>query len=189
MKRFEEFLVESTKQYKFTLRFARELSDDDTDRVERFLGKYGLVSMSRVSVTPISKNPLFFDDLTNTEVSKVDVVTSYPLSADILRQQLSDLIQISIKGVLVHPEGFDPIEEIEKDDDTPALLNTPYDDKSDNGENYGHDFIKNFLKSLNKRKTVEVINALSVKPNADKPQEQMSTEEGKSTSVISGRKK
>jgi hypothetical protein len=189
MKKFEQFLAESVKEYKFTLRFACKLDEHDVDRIERFLGKYDLRTMSSVSVTPISKNQLFFNDIQNIEVSKIDIVTGYPIAADILRQQLSDLIPMNITHILIHPEGWSPQEAVEVKEDKPALLDTPYDDKSDNGENYGREFVTKFLKSLSKRNTVEVINALSVKPPKDKAQEQMSTEEGSSKSVISGEKK
>lgn len=189
MKTFQQFLAESVKEYKFTLRFACKLDDQDVDRIERFLAKYDLRTMSRVSVTPITKNPLFFSDIENAEVSKVDISTGYPIAADILRQQLSDLLPMNITHILIHPEGWSPQEEIKVKEDKPALLDTPYDDKSDNGENYGREFVTKFLKSLTKRNTVEVVNALSVKPPKDKAQEQMSTEEGKSKSVISGEKR
>lgn len=189
MKKFEQFLAESVKEYKFTLRFACKLDDHDVDRLERFLGKYDLRTMSSMSVTPISKNPLFFSEIQNAEVSKIDIVTGYPVSADILRQQLSDLLPMDLTHVLVYPEGWLPPEKLEAKKGAPALLDTPYSDASDNGENYGREFVSKFLKSLTKRNTVEVINALSIKPPATPPQEQMSTEEGKSKSVISGEKK
>ena len=60
MKSFREYLTESTKDHKLTLRFAAEMNEEDVNRIERFLGKYDLISMSRTSTTPVTKNPLFF---------------------------------------------------------------------------------------------------------------------------------
>jgi len=189
MKSFKEFLTESTNEHKMTLRFAAEIEENDVNRIERFLGKYDLRTISRVSTTPITKSPLFFDDVENTKVSKVDITTGYPMSADILRQQLSDLLEMNITHIAVHPEGWEPTVEVEENGDKKALLDSDYDDKSDNGEHYGRTFVDNFLKSLSKRDdhdTVEVENALSVKAKRDKAGDVMTTEDTASDSVISG---
>lgn len=190
MKSFREYLTESTKDHKLTLRFAAEMTEDDVNRIERFLGKYDLISMSRTSTTPVTKNPLFFsEEVTNTKVSKIDVTTGYPVSADILRQQLADLLEMNLLHIAVHPEGWEPTEEPEEDGDKKALLDSEYDDESDNGKHYGRTFVDNFLKSLSKRDEVTVENELSVKTKEDKAQDQMDTDEKSSDSVISGDEK
>lgn len=190
MKSFREYLTESTKDHKLTLRFAAEMTEDDVNRIERFLGKYDLISMSRTSTTPVTKNPLFFsEEVTNTKVSKIDVTTGYPVSADILRQQLADLLEMNLLHIAVHPEGWEPTEEPEEDGDKKALLDSEYDDESDNGKHYGRTFVDNFLKSLSKRDEVTVENELSVKTKEDKAQDQMGTDEKSSDSVISGDEK
>jgi hypothetical protein len=191
MKSFKHYLSESVKEYKVTIRFASELEEGTVDRIERFLGKYDLRTISRVSTTPITKNSMFFaEDVTNTRISKIDIVTGYPMSADILRQQLSDLLEMNIKFIAVHPEGWEPTEEPEEvEGDKKALLDSEYDDESDNGKHYGRSFVDNFLKSLSKRddhNSVEVENALSPKAKRDAAGDQMSIEEGSSDSVISG---
>lgn len=188
MKSFREYLTESTRECCLTLRFAAELNEEDVNRIERFLGKYDLISISRTSTTPITKNPLFFSDgVNNTKVSKIEIKTGYPVSADILRVQLSDLLEMNISHIAVHPEGWEPIEEVEEDGDKKALLDTPeYGDESDNGENYGRKFIDNFLNSLSKRDEVTVENELSIDPKKDVAPDQMDTDEKSSESVISG---
>lgn len=186
MKSFREYLAESVKEYSLVLRFASKLEDTDVDRIERFLGKYDLRTMTRVSTTPISKNPMFFKDVENTEVSKVEIKTGYPMSADILRQQLADLLSMNLTHILVHKPEWSPEEEEEAPENEAALLDSEYDDASDDGKNYGKKFVTDFLKSLSKRETVEIENELSVKTKTDKASPQMSTEEGSSESVISG---
>lgn len=190
MKSFKEYLTESVKEHKLTLRFAAELEEHDVNRIERFLGKYDLRTMSRVSETPITKNPLFFsEEVENTKVSKVDITVGYPMSADVLRQQLSDLLEMSITHIAVHPEGWEPMEDKEEEGEKKALLDSEYDDESDNGKHYGRSFVDNFLASLSKREDhdkVEVENALSPKPKRDKAGDMMDNEEKSSDSVISG---
>lgn len=187
MKNFKQYLSESTKEHKVTIRLAAELDEGTVDRIERFLGKYDLRTISRVSTTPITKNSMFFEeDVTNTRISKIDVVTGYPVSADILRQQLADLLEMNIRTIAVHPEGWEPMAEPEETGEKKALLDSEYEDESDNGKHYGRTFVDNFLKSLSKRDEVTVENELSVKPKRDASGDQMSIEEGSSDSVISG---
>jgi hypothetical protein len=132
---------------------------------------------------------MFFNNATNSKVSKVDIVTGYPLSADILQQQLSDILGVSLENVVVHPEGWEPKVEDEDDEDKKALLGTDYDDKSDDGANYGKTFVDKFLNNLEKKEHDTVENALSVKTKSDPAQEQMSKDEQSSASVISGDEK
>lgn len=195
MKSFREYLTESTTEHKMTLRFASELEEGDVNRIERFLGKYDLRTISRVSTTPITKNPLFFsEEVENTKVSKVDITTGYPMSADVLRHQLADMLGMNISHIAVHPEGWEPTAEEENDnEDKKALLDTPeYGDESDDGKHYGRSFVDNFLASLSKREDhdkVEVENELSPKPSRDKASDMMDNEEKSSDSVISGDEK
>ena len=185
MKKFKEFLIESEKEHKHTLRFCCELDANAEDRIEKFLGKYDLRSISKTSTTPIAKNPMFFKEVENSEVSKIDIVTGYPVSADILRQQLSDLLGMHLTHVAVHPEGWEPEEEV-VDEDKEPLLASDYDKTSDDGKTYGKTFVDKFLNDLEKKEHDVVENELSVTPKSDKAQEQMDKEEKSTPSVISG---
>ena len=187
MKTFKQYLTESTKEHKFTLRFCCDLDETEENRIETFLSKYDLKSMSKTSTTPITKNPMFFKEVENAKVSKIDIVTGYPLSADILQQQLSDLLSIYLTHVVVHPEGWEPQEEVEdKDKDKEALLASDYDETSDDGKTYGKTFVDKFLNDLEKKEHDVVENELSITPKSDKAQEQMDKEEKSTPSVISG---
>ena len=185
MKTFKQYLTESTKEHKFTLRFCSDLDEGEENRIETFLSKYDLKTMSKTSTTPITKNPMFFKDAENSKVSKIDIVTGYPLSADILRQQLSDLLSINLAYVVVHPEGWEPEEEV-VDEDKEALLSSDYDRTSDDGKSHGKTFVDKFLNDLEKKEQTTVENELSIKPKSDTPQEQMSKDEKSTPSVITG---
>ena len=186
MKTFKQYLTESTKEHKFTLRFCCDLDETEENRIETFLSKYDLKTMSKTSTTPITKNPMFFAGATNSKVSKIEIVTGYPLSADILQQQLSDVIGVSLTDVVVHPEGWE--EDVAEDDDKEkeAILGTEYDDKSDAGKSYGKTFVDKFLNDLEKKEYDIVENELSIKQKSDPAPEQMSKDEQSSASVISG---
>jgi hypothetical protein len=185
-KTFKQYLTESTKEHKFTLRFCCDLDEAQENRIESFLSKYDLKTMSKTSTTPITKNPMFFAGATNSKVSKIEIVTGYPLSADILQQQLSDVIGVSLTDVVVHPEGWE--EDVVEDDDKEkeAILGTDYDDESDAGKSYGKTFVDKFLNDLEKKEYDTVENELSIKQKSDPAPEQMSKDEQSSASVISG---
>ena len=185
-KTFKQYLTESTIEHKFTLRFCCDLDEAQENRIESFLSKYDLKTMSKTSTTPITKNPMFFAGATNSKVSKIEIVTGYPLSADILQQQLSDVIGVSLTDVVVHPEGWE--EDVVEDDDKEkeAILGTDYDDESDAGKSYGKTFVDKFLNDLEKKEYDTVENELSIKQKSDPAPEQMSKDEQSSASVISG---
>jgi len=185
MKTFKQYLTESTKEHKFTLRFCCDLDEAQENRIETFLSKYDLKSMSKTSTTPITKNPMFFKDVENSKVSKIDIVTGYPLSADILQQQLSDLLSLPLMHVVIHPEGWEPEEEV-VDEDKEALLASDYDETSDDGKTYGKTFVDKFLNDLEKKEHDVVENELSVTPATDPAPEQMSKDEKSTPSVITG---
>ena len=185
MKTFKQYLTESTKEHKFTLRFCSDLDEGEENRIETFLSKYDLKTMSKTSTTPITKNPMFFKDAVNSKVSKIDIVTGYPLSADILRQQLSDLLSINLAYVVVHPEGWEPEEEV-VDEDKEALLSSDYDRTSDDGKSHGKTFVDKFLNDLEKKEQTTVENELSIKPKSDPAPEQRPKDEKSTPSVITG---
>ena len=167
------------------MRFCCDLDEAQENRIETFLSKYDLKSMSKTSTTPITKNPMFFEDVENSKVSKIDIVTGYPLSADILQQQLSDLLSLPLMHVVIHPEGWEPEEEV-VDEDKEALLASDYDETSDDGKTYGKTFVDKFLNDLEKKEHDVVENELSVTPKSDPAPEQMSKDEKSTPSVITG---
>ena len=52
MKTFKQYLTVSTKEHKFTLRFCCDLDEAQENRIETFLTKYDLKSISKTSTTP-----------------------------------------------------------------------------------------------------------------------------------------
>ena len=85
MKTFKQYLTESTKEHKFTLRFCSDLDEGEENRIETFFSKYDLKTMSKTSTTPITKNPMFFDNVTNAKVSKIEIVNTGVDSRNILQ--------------------------------------------------------------------------------------------------------
>lgn len=105
-KGFKEYLVESTKEYKYTLKLALEHVDDRTlDRLEQCLSKYQLVSASAFKQTPIQESPLDFPNIKNLPVHISEIVMTYPASRDFLETYICNSLGITEQSVVVYSEN------------------------------------------------------------------------------------
>ena len=59
MKDFKQYLVEATQEYKFKVKLAMPLEDSTTDMIERVLGKYDVVDITKPK-TIIQEHPMDF---------------------------------------------------------------------------------------------------------------------------------
>ena len=124
MKNFKDFLVESKKTYKFTVRVAGELPEKFTETLETALKKYDLVNISSAKRTPITEKPLDFPQLQNLEVNHIDVEVNYPATSHVLERYITDICRVPHSHIVVRGEN-DPVErEQEAPSDAPyeALL-------------------------------------------------------------------
>lgn len=144
MKSFNEFLIESRKQYQFRIKIAGLVSDSQLDKIEAALQKWGLVSLSSPKTTPIQKNPSDFPLLKEIEVTMMDLTLDYPVTAREIAIHLNQYVEIPQDYIRVCSEHDS--EDSEQDNAEP-LLTSPYP-KSDEKKNphYGEKFIKEFLK-------------------------------------------
>ena len=113
MKSFIEFLTESKKTYKFTVRVAGPLPEGLADKVETALQKYSVVNFSNGKTTPITETPLDFPSLQNMEVTHFEAEVNYPTTSHVLEQYLSMCCDLPRTHIVVRGEN-DPIDEIQK---------------------------------------------------------------------------
>ena len=155
MKTFIEFLNESVKNYQFRIKVAGTLSNDQIDKMELCLDKWGLLSLTKPKVTPIQKHPQDFPNIKDSEVSIVEVVLEYPATPAELIARISEYCGCVSDRIRVYNEG-DPVEAereeaVEKENEEYEVqLTAPYP-KGDSDHQYGDKFVKNFLK-VQKRK-------------------------------------
>ena len=114
MKKFNDFLIESKKTYKFMVRVAGDLPEDFSNKLETSLDKYKLLNLSPVKTTPIQAKPFDFPQLQNCEVSSYDAEVEYPATSHVLERYLADCCNISHSHICVRSE-FDPIEAYQPD--------------------------------------------------------------------------
>jgi hypothetical protein len=158
MKSFVEYLIESSKTYEFRIKIAGEVSDEQMERIESLLEKFGLESITKPKRTPIQEQPSgFSDSVKNTEVNIIDVETNYPATPQVIGALMQDACSLPESHVVVvnknHPE------EIAKEvaDGEPeqkeytVMLGSDYD-KEKLDPTFGDKYNMNFLKDLETRK-------------------------------------
>lgn len=177
---FREFLTESAKQYKFRVKVAGEVTDEQLEMIETALDKWGVSSVSKPKRTPIQEHPTDFPDLTNTEVSVMEVVLNYPCTPQELAQCIAETAKIPAQNLKTYNEndpGMAEREEEVENEDKPyeVQLTAPYP-KGDKNPQYGDKFNKQFLKDLEKMPKMKIAGGNTSKAHTtnDLPQGKLS---------------
>jgi len=190
MKSFAEFLTESTRQYDFKIKVAGTLADEQLERLEAALEKWGLQSLAKPKVTPIQKHPADFTNLKEIEVSIMDVTLDYPATPHEIIARMAEYCTITPDHIRVFgaadPNQADleaqveAMEEIEEEE-YEVQLTAPYP-KSAKNLPAGDKFTQKFLKDQKRKPSFKIAGGASPKGSStnDLPQG--------NTSPISGRK-
>jgi hypothetical protein len=154
MKLFSEYLMESHKKYKFTIKLTFKPDADLLDKIESALGRFDLDSIGKVQSLPIKKVDKDFPMIQNPEIYQFPVVLNYPASMEFVRNTLSQ-VGIEMEQVCVVSTDHSASVQTELDNteantsDTPLLMKdldsneklTPQEDMM--GEKYNEKLIKN----------------------------------------------
>ncbi len=156
MKTFKEYLTESKKVYSFKIKVAGEVPEKFQEGLKQRLERCKVVTLEKVSTTPIQKVPLDFPELENKEVTVFEVVTEYPITApeisvDVKNMGLDEAC-FRVRGsnepteaeqVLAdsEPSGEALLDENDLDKGTGKIKHKDY---------FGDEFNKGFLKDLAK---------------------------------------
>lgn len=190
MKSFSEFLTESIRQYDFKIKVAGTLTDEQIDRLEAALEKWGVQSVTKPKVTPIQKHPTDFANLKEIEVSIIDATFDYPAAPHEIIARLADYCTIPQDHIRVFgaddqnqadlEDQVEKMEEIE-DDKYQVQLTSPYP-KSEKNLPAGDKSTQKFLKDQKRKPAFKVAGGATAKTTStnDLPQG--------TTSPISGRK-
>lgn len=108
MKKFKEYLAESSKKYSFVIKFASKPSDETINSIETWLKKYDLIDMS--SLTAIENSQKDFIDITDKDVHQMSIIIGMPISQYILLQDIKSAANIPEKCIVVRSDN-EPIEQ------------------------------------------------------------------------------
>lgn len=186
MKSFTEFLTESTKQYNFRIKVAGTLSDEQVDRLEAAMEKWGLQSINKPKVTPIQKNPMDFTNLKEVEVSIMDMTLDYPATPQEIIDRMAEYCTLTPDHIKVF-NGDDPnqaeledrAEEAEEEYEVQLTSSYP---KSEKNLPYGDKHNQKFLKDQKRKPAFKIAGG-----NTPKSQSTNDLPQG-NTSPINGRK-
>jgi hypothetical protein len=169
MPSFFDYLVASTKEFRYRIRTVVPIDDIMMDRIEYLLSKYDVVSIDGPKKTIMQANPLDFTTLIAAEIYILDIVTHIPISPFILQQELKHILGTTDSMIVVRGEN-DPteiqatrqeevvasdLEAMNKDlRKAPLLSNDPrypeYETVVSDAPIAGNEYTKRFLKYLAK---------------------------------------
>ena len=110
MKTFKQYLAEAVKEYTFKVKIAGVLEDSHLDAMELAMAPYNVVKIGSPKKTIMQEHPLDFPaNVTNTEVTIIEVTTAMPVSYQTLSRHLSDHMGLPYESVVVCHEG-DPLQ-------------------------------------------------------------------------------
>ncbi len=156
MKTFKEYLAESKKVYSFKVKVAGELPEKFQEALKSRLECCKVLTLEKVTTTPIQKLPLDFPGKENMEVTVFEVVTEYPITSPEITTHVKsigiDEDCFRVRGSNEPSETEQVLADSELSGD--ALLDEADLDKGatkiKHKDYFGDDFNKSFLKDLSK---------------------------------------
>ena len=184
MKSFAEFLTETTKQYDFKVKVAGTLTDEQIDRLEAALEKWGLQHLNKPKVTPIQKHPTDFANLKEIEVSIMDVTLDYPATPQEIIARMAEYCTLTPDHIRVFgaedPNQAELEAQAEASEEVATekykvQLTSPYP-KSEKNLPAGQKFVDKFLKDQKRKPAFKIAggNPPKVQSTNDLPQNNQS---------------
>ena len=187
MSTFTQYLAESSKSYDYKVKVAGDISDDFASRMETALAKFEVAKMSAGKKTPIMTMPLDFPALSNESVTIFDVTTNYPVTTNVMKEYLSDYMNINASMIVVRKPG-EPTEEYQanmqigqKSEYANKLMDIEMKDapKVKAEDFYGDKYNMGLLKELMKSK--KEVPAMADEDNKNKAEKKLQDREEKGT--------
>lgn len=156
MKSFKQYLTESQKVYSFKVKVAGELPEKFKEGLKTRLDRCKVMTLEKITTTPIQKLPLDFPGMENKEVHVFEVICEYPITAPEISQ---DIKGMGLDETCFRVRGSgEPSEEeqitLTSDTKSEVLLSETDLDKHSgkikHKDYFGDDFNRSFLKDLEK---------------------------------------
>jgi hypothetical protein len=156
MKTFRDYLTESKKVYSFKVKVAGELPESFQKNLKTHLAACGVMTLEKISTTPIQESPMDFPELKNAEVHIFEVVLEYPTTSPQLTVAIKELgleeCCFRVRGsgepteqeqalANAEPSGEALLDEMDLDKAATKIKHKDY---------FGNDFNRGFLKDLEK---------------------------------------
>lgn len=113
MKSFKQYLAESKQTYHYRIKLAKELTNEELDRIERHLVKYDVQKFSAPKKLMLQSTPYDFPQLRGYEIYVAEFTTNIPASAYQIQTEIQNLIGIS-DGFMKVRSDMEPLEKQEQ---------------------------------------------------------------------------
>ena len=109
MANLREYIEQMRTKHEIRIKLACPLSDELVDKLEKHLEKYDAEKITAPHKLILQKRPLDFPNLESAEISIIDFTAGLPVSNDVLRVELSKLLNCT-EGYVVVRHATDPRE-------------------------------------------------------------------------------
>jgi hypothetical protein len=106
MRSLKQYITESLKSYKYTIKIAGDVDKNFIDMFKYNLNKFDPIRISDPTKTPIQKSPYGFPNLSNQSVTVIKADFRYPATEPMI-QQIAQLLGYNINMVRVISTDFD----------------------------------------------------------------------------------
>lgn len=152
MKTFTAYLNESKQSWKFYIKTIHELSDVQSDRIEKHLMKYDSTGLGAAKKSILQAQPKDFPNHRGYEVYMYEFTTNLPVSSYQVQNEIRNMLGLS-DGVFKVRGEHEIDEDIQEDKDAESLLADEDYSEADKvkgedyyGEKYNTSFVKELLK-------------------------------------------
>ncbi len=156
MKSLAQYIAESEKSYKFKVQTVAPMTEEAMDKIEAYLARYNVESVSAPKTSIIQKSPAGFGNIGPSAVTTFEVEVRLPTTPPALQEELANAANIHYGTIRVYNEGefeeIHPLDEDDAEEGKSVLADADYSEseKVDHSDNYGNDFVEKFVKNLPK---------------------------------------
>lgn len=149
MKQFSDYLTESKQTWTFHIKTVHELSDRQSDRIEKHLTKYDSTGLSAAKKSMLQAQPKDFPNHRGYEVFAYEFTTNLPVSSHQVANEIRNMLGLDAGVFKVMGEHEAPEEQEDKDGES-LLADGEYKeaDKVNSEDYYGEKFNTSFVQEL-----------------------------------------
>lgn len=160
--KLQDYIMLNRKLYKFVVKVAHEVTDDDMNKLEKMFKKYGLTDITKPEKTIFHTKPIDFPNLECAEIWMFDVTFEYPVTPQFLLEDVKSCLKLPESYIVILNSNSPFINAevstyTDKDEKSKPLMTSPYKDDIKGTDYYGDEYNKklcNAVKKHNKEKPI-----------------------------------
>lgn len=150
MQSFKQYIMESVRSYKYTIKIAGDVDKNFLDLFKYNLQKFDPIDISEPTKTPIQKSPYGFPDLSNQSVTIIKANFRYPATEPMI-QQVGQLCGYNVNMIRAISSDFDDSINAETEMYANQMKESPLltkEQMADNGKEANKAYSNSYLDSI-----------------------------------------